>query len=404
MSIKDYYFNKKKRLVDALVKNNILKDKRLIDAFLEVNLQDFIEKKYLNPVNLYEDVPNLFYFKGEDNYRTISAPHMISIMLQGLSLEPDDDLLILGAKSGYIAALAHKLAYNGEIYILEANTEIARITEENLKKTKLDGNINVIVKNPLEGMAELSPWQKILVTGAIEQERITPLLKQLDNEGVLYAPIGKEYIQIYTQIMKIENEFFGKKQLQVRFTPLVTQLELDELELIMDFKDIEIIDDPQKVENTLERKKKESEDKINIKYAPDILDEISLEHIEITKSTDPKILEKIISDLEDIKLQLKILKKTEEVTSCFVCLDEIETKIEYLRQYKKMFNIEIKKFQYSINQIIGFNLLRKELEEKGQDNEQLNQQEKEIAQKQLEVVTNLQNLVKKELKKLKNQK
>ena len=68
----------------------------------------------------------MFYFLNEDNYRTISAPHMISIMLQGLALEPKDDLLILGAKSGYIAALAHKLAPNGKILILEANSDIAK--------------------------------------------------------------------------------------------------------------------------------------------------------------------------------------------------------------------------------------------------------------------------------------
>ncbi|MHA1763996.1 MAG: protein-L-isoaspartate O-methyltransferase family protein [Promethearchaeota archaeon] len=401
MSMKDFYKNRKKKLINALVRNEILKDKRLIDAFMEVNLEDFIDRRYVNPINLYADVPNLFYFKNEQNYRTISAPHMISIMLQGLALEEDDDLLILGAKSGYIAALAHKLAPKGEIYILEANAEIAKITENNLKKTKNDERINVIVKNPLEGMPELSPWQKILVTGAIEQDRIYPLLWQLDNEGVLYAPIGKEYIQIYTQIMRIGDDFYGKKQLQVRFTPLMTQLELDELELITDFNEVKIIDDPQKVENTLEKKQEKYINKINIKYAPNIFDDISLEEEEGIETLTTDQLANIVSDLEEIKSQLNNLKKSKEIRSCFLCIDEIEKRIEHLKLYKKIFDIGLKKLQYHVNQIIGYNLNRKDLENQDLTETEFLEKEKEIFQKQLESVSVLQDLVNKELKRLK---
>ena len=170
---------------------------------MEIPLEKFIPEQYINSVQLYEDRPALFYYDETNpkNYRTISAPHMIVIMLQGLSLNRNDDLLILGAKSGYIAALAHKLAPKGDIVILEANSEIARITKQNLEKLKLDENIKIVVKNPLYGMAELSPWQKILVTGAIEQSKINPLLHQLDEDGgVLFAPVGLEMVQTYTQI------------------------------------------------------------------------------------------------------------------------------------------------------------------------------------------------------------
>ena len=167
--IKDNFKSKKKHLLDTLILNEILKDKRLIKAFMDVPLEQFIPEKFIKVVRLYEDVPNLFYYdeQNPNNYRTISAPHMISIMLQGLSLTEDDDLLVLGAKSGYIAALAHKLAPKGEIIILEANSEIAKITSENLKRLKLDDNIYIIVKNTLNGIPDLITWQKILVTGAI---------------------------------------------------------------------------------------------------------------------------------------------------------------------------------------------------------------------------------------------
>lgn len=225
---------RKERLIDTLIDNKILKDKRLIKAFLDIPLEQFIPEKLWNSTNFivakpYEDAPNLFYY-NEDNpkiYRTISAPQMITIMLQGLNLKESDNLLILGAKSGYISALAHQLAPKGKILILEANSDIAKLTSENLKKQKLRKRVSVIVKNPLKGAPDLGPWQKILVTGAIEHREINPLLNQLDEEGgVLSAPIGPSKLHIdiqdYTQILRQGEDFTEEKQLKVRFSPLLT--------------------------------------------------------------------------------------------------------------------------------------------------------------------------------------
>ena len=259
-------FEAKIHLLFSLIGNGYLKDSRLFKAFLDVNLEEFVPAEFAYQVRLYDDHPALFYHQNKFNYRTISAPHMISIMLQGLALKHSkDDLLILGAKSGYIAALAHELAPEGKITILEANAEVARITTENLERLNYQDKIKVIVKNPLDGMPDLAPWQKILVTGAIRQERIYPLLNQLDpKEGVLFAPIGEEPVQIYTQVLRINDEYFGKKQLQVRFTPLMTDIELDELELITDFDEFE------------ERAEKDAKKRepVSIVYTSSILDDI----------------------------------------------------------------------------------------------------------------------------------
>ncbi|MBY9010698.1 MAG: hypothetical protein KGD74_12600, partial [Candidatus Lokiarchaeota archaeon] len=218
-----------------------MRDIRLVKAFLDVPLKKFIPNELSSHFKIYTDAPVLFYLDklNPETLRTISAPHMISIMLQHLLLEEDDDLLIIGAKSGYIAALAHKLAPKGKIAILEANQDIAKITRDNLERNNLQERISVIVDNPLNGLMELAPWQKILVTGAIKQEKILPLLLQLDSsEGVLFAPIGENLIQNYTQIIRIDNEFYAKKHLQVRFTPLITQIELDELKLMTEITEI----------------------------------------------------------------------------------------------------------------------------------------------------------------------
>ncbi len=392
--------NKKKHLLDSLILNEILKDKRLIKAFMDVPLEQFIPKRFLKIVRLYEDVPNLFYYdeQNPNNYRTISAPHMISIMLQGLSLTDDDDLLILGAKSGYIAALAHKLAPKGEIIILEANSEIAKITSENLKRLKLDENISIIVKNPLNGMPELSPWQKILVTGAIEQSRINPLLNQLDeNGGVLFAPIGPEIIQMYTQIVRQNKEYFGKKQLQVKFSPLITQLELDELELITDLDEYEQSINSANIENN----QLINSNRVQIKYTSDIIDEISTDsHIKL-ESIDKDQQNLVITYLEEIESIIKNLKKEENIDRCFTNIETIELRLEDLKKYKKLYQIKIKRMQNILNQIRSYNIIRKGLEKEEGSDPEIIEQKLEILNKQIEEVNLFLEILKENIHKVK---
>lgn len=210
-------------LLSNLRKKDDLHDRRLIRAFNSVPLEKFIGKSVSNE-SLYKDKPKFFY-ESEITYRNISAPHMICIMLESLVLETNDDLLILGSKSGYIAALASCLSLNGEIFIIEANEDVARKTIDNLKRSNFYNRISVIHKNPLQGMPEGSPWQKILVTGQIEKKYLKNILNQLDpNEGMLFAPIGTEKSQKFTQIVREDKDFYENYIGNVIFGPLETEV------------------------------------------------------------------------------------------------------------------------------------------------------------------------------------
>ncbi len=365
-------FRSKIQLLFTLHFKGYLKDIRLFRAFLDVPLKDFIPNEIQDQFRIYSDAPALFYLDKENpkSLRTISAPHMISIMLQELVLNDDDDLLILGAKSGYIAALAHKLAPKGKIVILEANSKIAKITAENLKLQKLDGNIEVIVKNPLEGLPELSPWQKILVTGAITQERIYPLLEQLDSEGVLFAPIGKNYLQTYTQIIRFENNFYGKKYLQVRFTPLMTQIELDELKLITDIEELEAHTVSQK-NNT--PKNVFHSGNININYASDVLNEVRLEPY--SKKNSNEINDESIYDA--IKEHMENAINTKNKNENRKYLENVNTSLE------------------QINDLIG--RLKRDIEKKGVADPRFTEKRIELIEKYQLEVNSIQNKLKKDI-------
>lgn len=389
-------FRSKIQLLYHLIYHGYLKDIRLVKAFLEVPLKNFMPKELQSQFKGYTDAPVLFYLNREtpETLRTISAPHMISIMLQQLILEENDDLLILGAKSGYVAALAHKLAPKGKIVILEANQKVAKITRDNLERNNLQDNIEVIVKNPLNGLPDGPPWQKILVTGAIKQEKIFPLLLQLDSsEGVLFAPIGEKLIQDYTQITRIENEFFGKRHLQVRFTPLITQIELDELKLVTEITEINPNDDLLEHQLSIEN--------ILINYTSDILDDVRLEPFSKSQTNEINSENVYLMSLEFIDQAIDYLRENEKLSDWTNSIDNIKLILDTLQRMRTSRDEVTEYIVQNINQIKSYNLARRELVRgKGPDNTPL-KKETEVINKQLREVKNLQKNIKKEIKKIK---
>ncbi len=366
-------FRSKIQLLFSLHFNGYLRDIRLFKAYLDVPLKPFIPNEIQNQVRFYDDAPVLFYLDKENptSLRTISAPHMISIMLQELILNENDDLLILGAKSGYIAVLAHKLAPKGRIVILEANSKIAKITSENLNNLNLNGEIEVVLKNPLEGFPELSPWQKILVTGAIKQERISPLLQQLDStEGVLFAPIGENYLQTYTQIIRFGDDFYGKKFLQVRFTPLITQIELDELKLVTDIDELEAFTDKNRKSKP---KNINFKGNITVNYASNILDEVRLEPY--SKSQSYEINEESIYDAIKQHMEHTINTKNKKKN----------------REYLENVNLSLEQ----IKKLIG--KLKKDIKEKGIVDPRLVEKKIKLIDKYQLEVKSVQSKLKKDL-------
>ena len=389
-------FRSKIQLLFTLIYNGYLRDIRLVKAFLNVPLKKFIPNELYSHFKIYNDAPVLFYLnkKNPETLRTISAPHMISIMLQQLLLEEDDDLLILGAKSGYIAALAHKLAPKGKIVILEANQDIAKITRDNLERNNLQDRVSVIVDNPLNGLMELAPWQKILVTGAIKQEKILPLLLQLDSsEGVLFAPIGENFIQNYTQIMRIGNEFYGKKHLQVRFTPLITQIELDELKLMTEITEINPKD------NVLEHQL--SIKNIIINYSSDILNEVRLEPFSNNQSHEINSENVLLVGLEFIDQTIDFLRKNENLSYWMTSIDNIKIILDTLQRIKTNKNDVTEYILDNINQIKSYNLIRRKLKKGNRSETTPLKKEIDVIDKQMREVKNLQKNIKEEIKKIK---
>jgi protein-L-isoaspartate(D-aspartate) O-methyltransferase len=414
MSVEDKkLFYSKVQLLFELYERGYLKDIRLFKAFLEVELSQFVPEEAIKLLKsiyprfkieqIYRDNPILFY--NQENHpekvRTISAKHMISIMIQNLILNKNDDLLILGAKSGYIAVLAHHLASQGKIIILEANSEIAKITLNNIKKLNLDDKIQVIVKNPLDGMPQLAPWKKILVTGAIKQNRLNQLLRQLDKDyGVLFAPVGEDLISMYTQFIRVNNDYFAKKHLQVRFTPLITRVEYDELKLITDAEELKRVENFTAISDIAKEKPKKKP--IIIKYTDDILNELNLEPKKRESLFEIKPNNVFKAFLENVNNTIDSLKNKEDLHYWSNTVENFELVLSLIKKLKKNIKINTRKIGMSINQIKTYNLIRQEIEkQQSYDIDLKNDELKEIINKQLNELEKLQIIVRKEIKSIK---
>ena len=115
--------------------------------------------------------------------RELLAPLSLGLLLEHAIVEPTDKVLVVGAATGYSAALLATLA--GSVVALESDAELAAAARTALAATPIVS----VAEGPLDkGWAEGAPYTLILIDGAVEQ--LPPeLIAQLAEGGRLMAII-----------------------------------------------------------------------------------------------------------------------------------------------------------------------------------------------------------------------
>ncbi len=153
--------------------------------------------------------------------QTISAPHMVAIMVEQLDLKPGMKVLEIGAGSGYHAAVcADVLGPEGHLYTIERIASLATFAESNLKKTGYGNIVTVIFGDGTKGLPEHAPYDRIFVAAGAP-EIPEPLTDQLVDGGKLLIPVGGRY---YQDLVRVEKK--GKRLDKVNlggvvFVPLI---------------------------------------------------------------------------------------------------------------------------------------------------------------------------------------
>lgn len=207
----------KEKLINKLIKEGYLKSKEVIEAMKEIPREIFVSENEKN--DAYIDTP-LYIGYGQ----TISAPHMVAIILENLKLKEDSKILEIGTGTGYNAAVVSRIAKKGIVYTVERIKELADTARENFKKLGLE-NIKVICRDGSLGLPEYSPYTHIYVTcsaPSIRQE----LIDQLAEKGRMIIPVGKVYGELW--LVKKNDRIVKKNLGGCAFVPMVGKGGYDE--------------------------------------------------------------------------------------------------------------------------------------------------------------------------------
>ena len=200
------------KLIEMLKLEGRIKSKEVEKAFLDIPRENFVPdeiKKYA-----YVDTPLQI-----GNSQTISAPHMVAIMVEELDIKKGQKILEIGAGSGYHAAIVSKLVgKKGHVYTIERYSTLAETAKKNLEKTDIT-NVTVEIGDGSEGLPKYAPYERIYVTCAAPDVP-KPLIEQLKEGGKLMIPIGKTICNL--ELIEKKDDKLSYKDLGgCAFVPLV---------------------------------------------------------------------------------------------------------------------------------------------------------------------------------------
>jgi protein-L-isoaspartate(D-aspartate) O-methyltransferase len=151
--------------------------------------------------------------------QTISQPYMVAAMTEMLELAGHEQVLEIGAGSGYQAAILAELAR--EVITIESRAPLADVARTRLAALGY-GNIRVEIGDGTLGWAEAAPFDAILVAAAAPQVP-PPLIDQLAEGGRMVIPVGKSDRQMLMRIRKSGGHAIEEQLFACQFVPLQGQ-------------------------------------------------------------------------------------------------------------------------------------------------------------------------------------
>jgi protein-L-isoaspartate(D-aspartate) O-methyltransferase len=208
------YAAARKKLVQRLVNEGIISDPRVVAAMEAVERHLFVPREIEEQA--YYDTP-LYIGEGQ----TISAPHMVGIMVQALDLRPGQKVLEVGGGSGYHAAVMAELVKpDGHVISMELIDVLAERARENIRRSGHSGLVKVVTGDGSLGYPPEAPFERISVAAAAP-EVPPPLREQLSEGGILLVPAGSHYQQELIRVTRSKGEFREEDLGPCVFVPLL---------------------------------------------------------------------------------------------------------------------------------------------------------------------------------------
>ena len=166
----------RKAMVDSQIRPNKVIDDRVIAAFMSVPRERFVSKNMQNLAYIDEDI----HLSGG---RFIVEAMVMARIIQTLALDASQSVMLIGAGTGYTAALLSSLVES--VIAIETRAQMVEKAQQAVAGLDI-GNVAVIKARLQDGYASEAPYDAIIIEGAVEQMPQS-LLDQLADGGRLAA-------------------------------------------------------------------------------------------------------------------------------------------------------------------------------------------------------------------------
>src|SRR5690349_20863066 len=167
----------RQKMVDGQVRTSDVTDSRILDAMMDVPREAFVPQA-IQPL-AYLDLDLDVGGGGTPRYLLQAA--LTAKLLQAAEIKSTDHVLVVGVASGYVAALAGKIA--ARVTATESDSTLASKAAATLAELRLS-NVTVRPAASADGEPDSAPFDVIVLNGATE---IAPerLFSQLAEGGRL---------------------------------------------------------------------------------------------------------------------------------------------------------------------------------------------------------------------------
>jgi protein-L-isoaspartate(D-aspartate) O-methyltransferase len=200
----------RRRMVERQIEARGVRDPRVLTAMREIPRHMFIPPPFDRAA--YDDCPLPI-----GNGQTISQPYIVALMTALIRPAAQDNVLEIGAGSGYQAVILAALVR--KVTTVERIPAVADLARQNMAALKV-GNTEIIVGDGTLGYPKNAPYDGIIITAATPRVP-APLIGQMAESGRLVAPVGGRDIQELVVLEKFGGRVSESLHGGVRFVPLI---------------------------------------------------------------------------------------------------------------------------------------------------------------------------------------
>ena len=206
------YTAEREAMVDRQLRRRGIRDKHILDAFLEVPREAFVSAGYAHLAYGYHPLP----IEAE---QTISQPYIVALMIEAAGIKAGDKVLEVGSGSGYAAAVISRIA--AEVIGIERQHALVEVSRERLERLGY-GNVTIVEGDGTRGWPEEAPFDAILAA-ASGSHVPAALVEQLNPGASIVMPVGSPgWVQNLVKATKRADGTLQQTDLGgVRFVPLI---------------------------------------------------------------------------------------------------------------------------------------------------------------------------------------